>query len=472
MALQTGIFSDLIASERQRAIESRSSLENPQTPLSYPAEWLLDIFNGGRTDSGIRVSEYTALQASSILVCVDLIAGKISSIPIHVYQRSFSENGRAIHRIAYGHDYYELIHGEPNAEMSRQTFLKAFLAHCLLWGNGYAEIQRNAGNEAVALWPRNPAKTRPIRLTTSVHLNAVPWRPFPVDLPAGTLCFETTDWINSADQSETDARSNPTRIIPAEDMLHIPGLSLDGRIGQSPIYLARQTIGLALATEKFGAKYFANFAKPGGLLELPGLAGKDREQARLTWMEAQGGENSHRIAAMPAGTKFTPISNNPEESQTVETRGYVRSEIAAIFHVPPRLVGDTNHQSKGTTEQEGQELLDYTLAPWLNAIKQEWKRKLFPHPGIGSRPKSPFYVDFETWEMIRGDAAAREKFYASGRQWAYLNTNDIRAFEKLNPIEEPWAEEYWIPVNMTMVTTPINPNEQDGAGNGAPMESK
>src|ERR1700739_4640415 len=92
--------------------EMRSSLENPQTPLSYPAEWLLDIFNGGRTDSGIRVSELTALQVITFLACVDLIAGKIASLPIHVYERAVGKSGRAAHRVAYEHDYYDLIHIE------------------------------------------------------------------------------------------------------------------------------------------------------------------------------------------------------------------------------------------------------------------------------------------------------------------------------------------------------------------------
>jgi HK97 family phage portal protein len=448
--------------------ERRSSLENPQTPLSMPAEWLLDIFQGGRTDSGIRVSELTAFQIATFVACVDLIAGKIASLPFHLYQRSLSDSGRAIHRIAYEHDYYELVHTEPNEEMTRQTLLKAFLVHCLAWGNGYAELQRDAGNYVVAIWPRNPAKTRPLRLTKPIHLEAEPWRPFPLDLPAGTLVYETTDGMDDQDTSELGVNSSSyKRLIPTDDMLHVPGLSFDGRLGQSIVQLARQTLGLALATEKFGAKYFANFARPGGILKMPmNLKPEDRESSKRSWQEAQGGENSNRVAVMPPGFEWQAMSNNPQEAQTIETRAYIRNEIASMLHVPVRMVGDTAKASKASTEQENQELLDYTLSPWISAIKLEFKRKLFPHPGLGRRPKSPFYVDFDTSEMIRGDAASREKFYASGSQWSYLCPNDIRGFEKLNPIQEPWAEEFRMPVNMTLVTTPINPTHQDGAGNG------
>ena len=448
--------------------ERRSSLENPQTPLSYPAEWLLDLFNGGRTDSGIRVSELTAFQVSTFLCCVDLIASKIASLPFHIYERSLNQTGRAIHRLAYDHGMYELLHTEPNEEMSRQTFLKAFLCHCLAWGNGYAEIQRDAGNNVVAIWPRNPARTHARRTTVPLRLEPAPWRPFPVSIPAQSLIYLTTDGMDDMEHGDVIASQDGVeRVIPLEDMLHVPGLSFDGRIGQSTVWLARQTLGMALVTEKFGAKYFANYARPGGILKLPmNLKPEDREAAKRSWMEAQGGENSHRVAIMPPGFEWQSMSNTPQEAQSTETRAYVRNEIAAIFHVPSRMVGDNSRSSKASTEQENQELLDYTLAPWLSGIKLEWKRKLFAHTLIGRTPRNPFYVDFDVTGMIRGDAASREKFNASGRQWGYLCANDVRALENMNPIDDPSAEAFWIPVNMTLTTTPINPNTQDGAGRG------
>lgn len=471
MQLLTGIFSDLLSEQREQStslalVEQRSSLENPQTPLSYPAEWLLDIFNGGRTDSGIRVSELTAFESAIFLGCVDLIAGSIASLPQHVYERSTNAHGRVAHRVAFDHDYYDLIHLEPNPEMSRFTFIKTYLAHMLGWGNGYAELQRDGGNQVVNIWPRNPYKTRPHRLMTSVRLEPEPWRPFPVNIAAGEMVYRTTDGIDDLDYSDQDASSlRRDRIIPAADMLHVPGLAFDGRIGQSTVWLIRQTLGLILATDKFGAKYFANFARPGGILEMPTLSPEAREQAKRSWMEAQGGENAHRIAAMPPGFKFTPISNKPDESQMVETKDRLRNEVCAVTHVPPHMMGAEN-RGRSTTEQQAQELQQYTFSPWTTAIKLEWKRKLFPSSGIGRTPRSRFFMDFDMSELLRPDAASREKFYATGRQWGFLNTNDIRAYEKLNPIEEPWAEDYWMPINMTLADTPLDPNHQDGNGDG------
>jgi HK97 family phage portal protein len=467
MELQTGIFGELLTEQRDRlAVESRSSLENPQTPLSYPAEWLLDIFNGGRTDSGIRVSQITAFQVTAFCACVDFISSQIASLPKHVFERTIVANGRASHRLAYEHDYYDLIGIEPNDEMSRFVFDKACMVHVLGWGNSYAELQRDAGNAVTAMWPRNPYKTRPHRVIHPVQLDPVPWRPFPVSIAAGELVYITTDGIEDPDTSENGGEGGKDRIIPKEDMLHVPGLSFDGRIGQDIVWLSRQVLGLALATEKFGAKYFANYAKPGGFLTGPALKPEDREKAKQSWQEAQGGENAHKVAFMPPGFDFKEMGSNATEAQLTEAEEAQGIKICSRFHLPPRVIGLGKVTSRSNTEQESQEIISYALNPWTEAWKLEYKRKLFPNRGIGRTPKNKFFIDFDYTGLQRADAAAREAFYASGRQWGYLSTNDIRAFEKLNPIEEPWAEDYWMPINMTLAQTPLDPNSQDGAGNG------
>jgi len=452
--------------------EIRSSLENPQTPLSMPAEWLLDIFNGGRTDAGIRVSELTAFQVVTFLTCVDLISGSIAALPFHIYERSLlPESGRAVNRVAYEHLLYNMIHGEPNEEMSRHTFTKTYCAHYLVWGNAYAEIQRDGDNSAMALWPRNPAKTRPYRLLQKQTFQAEPWRPFPVTKPAGALVYRTTDGLDDVDRSDTGAQSvQPERTIMPEDMLHVPGLALDGRIGQSVVYLARNTLGLALATEKFGSKYFANYARPGGILEMPAnIAPEAREQAKKSWMEAQGGENSNRVAVLPPGFKWQQTSNSPEDAQSKDLQAFLRNQICAFFHVPPHMAGDVD-RSRSNTEQMAQEFVSLALTPVMQAIKQEFKRKLFPNTGVGRKPINNFHVDFDLHYILRPDAASREKYYATGRQWGFLNTNMILELERLNPINEDWAEKFWMPVNMTLTETPIDPSHQDGAGNGQGQE--
>lgn len=426
--------------------ELRSSLENPQTPLSFPAEWLLDIFNGGRTDSGLRVSEMTALQVGTVLACCNIVGNGIACPPLNVYERTVSAgagNTRLGKKLALEHQLFDLLHDEPNEEMTSFTFRKTLMVHCLLWGNAYAEIERNNSNDIVALWPRNPARTRPVRVTGPTKIEGTTY-------PLGTMMYETSETRGDSQMGQDgteslDNRLAIRRLVLAEDMIHIPGLSLDGRMGQSTVYLARQTIGLALATEKYGAKFFGNNARPAGVLEIPAaMEPKALENLKRSWAEAHGGENAHKTAVLEMGVKYNKIGATPEEGQYLQTRQYVRTDIATIFSVPPHMVGE-KEAGKSSVEQSSIEFNLYCIGPWITAWEQELKRKLMPKRG---RTAGQFFAKFDTRRLFYPDAASRSKFYATGRQWGFLNGNDIRELEDMDPIPGPAGAKYWMPVNM------------------------
>jgi HK97 family phage portal protein len=405
----------------------RTSLENPSTPLSYPAEWLLDIFNGGRTDSGIRVSEKTALQVTTIFACVQLISGAVGSPDLNVYERIFAENKRAGKRIAYEHSLFDLLENEPNDEMSSFTFRTTLQAHALLWGNLYAEIQRDNGNRILAIWPRNPSRTRPFRLMTDMVIQGE-------RLPKGSLVYKTTE-----------------RVILKEDMIHIPGLALDGRLGESVVNLARQAVGLALATEKFGAKVFGNGAVPGLTLSHPGkLQDKARENLKKSISEAYGGENVWRPMVLEEGLKVDRIGFEPDKAQALQTRQFQKGEICSIFLVPPHMVGDTEKTNRANTEQIGLEFVTFTMRRWYKAWEQELKRKCFPKTGQSA---GKFFAMFDTRPLTMPDADSRRNFYSAGHQNTFLSANDTREMEHLNPIDEPWADGYWVQINMQNAET-------------------
>lgn len=451
--------------------ETRTSLENPSTPLSYPAEWLLDIFNGGRTDSGIRVSEMTALQVSTVFACVNLISSAIGFLPLHIFEWVEAKDRRRGKRVAYDHDAYDLLRYEPNRDMTAFTFRKTLQAHALLWGNCYAEIQRNESNRIVALWPRNPARTRPFRVGQPTR---VP--PFNELVPTGGMVYKTTEGMD--EMTDVDAEFHPAseRTIAADDMVHIKGMTLDGQVAQSTIQLSRQAVGLSLATEKYGAKYFGNGARPGGVITHPGtLDGKARETLKRSWAEAQGGENAHRVAVLESGMKFEPVSGENEGAQFLQTREFQRAELCAVFQVPPHMIGDTGKQNRANTEQIGLEFVTFALGPWLEAWQQEIKRKLFPTMG---RNAGRYFPKFETRQLTMPDADSRRNFYASMRQWGWGSANDVREYEDLNPVDNPAADAFWMPVNMQVMgeEQPSDiapgddapPNGTDaGAGNGS-----
>jgi HK97 family phage portal protein len=427
-----------------RVIEKRTSLENPQTPLSYPAEWLLDIFNGGRTDSGIRVSEMTALQVGTVFACVNVISDGVSSLPLHVYQRA-TIAGRASKQLALDSPLYKLVHLEPNPEMSSAVYFKVAMAHALLWGNTYSELQRNNSGQVIAIWPRNPARTRPIRLLKPILFEGDM-------LPAGTMMYETSDQM--MDSSSFVVDQNPEmmnvglkRLVLMDNMIHVPGLSLDGRLGQSTVWLARQAFGLALATEKYGAKFFGNGARPAGILTLPNaMEDKAVDTLRRSWAEAHGGENQFKVAVLEQGVKYEKIAATPEEGQMLETRKYEREEICAIFGVPAHMVCAQEKGGKSNVEQSSIEFVLYCLHPWLNRIEQELERKLFSDMG---RSAGKYFAKFDTRKLMYPDAAARSTFYSQGKQWGFLNTNMILELEDMNPIADTKVgETFWQPINM------------------------
>lgn len=459
--------------------EFRTSLENPSTPLSFPAEWLLDIFNGGRTDSGVRVSEMTALQVTTVWACVNLIASALGFLDLEVIEKTVSDKGRVSRRIAHDHALFDLLEHTPNPEMSAFTLRKTAQAHALLWGNLYIELQRDKSSRIVAMWPRNPARIRPHRaseqfmVTTSDGIRQI--------VPAGGMVYLTTEGMETAaidPESPDYNHDGPSRAILPEDMIHVPGLALDGRIGQSTIQMARQAVGLSLATEKFGAKFFGNGARPLGVLSIPNtMTPEAREVLKRSWSEAQGGENANRPAVLENGLVWKETATKPNEGQFVETREHQISECCRIFGVPPHMIGETGKQNRANTEQIGLEFVTFVLQPWLKAWQQEIKRKMFQPATVGRGAGKNFGAMFNTRPLTMPDAESRRNFYASGKQWGYLSTNMILDNEGINPVDDPSADAFWMPINMQDMAKAYEepaqgPGPADGAGDDPAADDK
>src|SRR5579864_944769 len=453
--------------------ETRTSLENPQTPLSFPAEWLLDIFNGGRTDSGIRVSELTALQLTTVYCCVEIKAGAVGALDLKIFEKIINRDGRLQRRIAHEHDYWDLLENEPNPEMTAFTLKKTVQAHRMLWSNGYIELQRDNANRVVAMWPRNPARIRPRRATQKFTINGELVR-------VGDLFYSTTEGMDTVDpnpeQPLTDGYASERSILAA-DVLDIPGLSLDGRIGQGAINLARNAIGLALATEKFGGKFFANGAIGYGLLKLPGTMSPEDLQAFIREVqEAWGGENVNRPLVLEAGVDYQATSTKPNEGQFIETRNFQVAEICRVFTVPPHMAGVTEKASRNSTEQIGQEFLMFSLQPELKAWQQEIKRKMFPAPAAGRNAGRRFSIFFDTRPLVMPAANDLRTFIQAMIQWGVMSPNDAREWIQMNPIDDAASDATWMQINMAptdqIYSTPALPsgNESDDSdpanGNG------
>lgn len=238
------------------------------------------FYMGGST-SGKQVTERSAMQMTAVYSCVRILSEAVAGLPLHLYR--YKEGGGKEKAIDL--PLYRLMHDEPNPEMSSFVFRETLMTHLLLWGNAYAQIIRNGKGEVIALYPLMPNKMRVERDEN------------------GSLYYE---YIHSSD--EADTMKNTTVRLTPYNVLHIPGLGFDGLVGYSPIAMAKNAIGMAIACEEYGAKFFANGAAPSGVLEHPGVI-KDPQKVREAWQSQFGGsQNANKIAVLEEGMKYTPIS--------------------------------------------------------------------------------------------------------------------------------------------------------------------
>ena len=374
------------------------------------------FFLGGST-SGKAVTERSAMQMTAVYSCVRILAEAIAGLPLHLY--TYKEDGGK--EKATGHPLYLLLHDEPNPEMSSFVFRETLMTHLLLWGNAYAQIIRNGKGEVVALYPLMPN-----RMT--------------VDRDSSGQLFYSYQMNNS----DAPTMKAGTVILKPSDVLHIPGLGFDGLVGYSPIAMAKNAIGLAIATEEYGAKFFANGATPGGLLEYPGTV-KDPDRVRESWNKGfSGSQNAGKVAILEEGMKYTPISIAPEQAQFLETRKFQINEIARIFRVPPHMVGDLEKSSFSNIEQQSLEFVKYTLDPWVVRWEQSLSRALFT-----PEEKKKYFFKFNVEGLLRGDYQSRMNGYATARQNGWMSANDIRELENLDRIPaEEGGDLYLINGNM------------------------
>jgi HK97 family phage portal protein len=410
--------------------ESRS-LENPATPVS--AEQLASLIGYGPTRSGVQINEQTALTYSAVFGAVRILSESVGMLPLAVFRGDDDEDVKIR---AKDHPAYPLLRWEPNPEMTATAWKEAEQANLTLWGNCYARVIE--GNDGT------PKQILPL-LSDRTHVERV----------AGQLRYKVEGGGGS---------------FAPEEIIHIPGLSLNGLNGLTPIGYAREAVALGKAAEIFGATFFGNGATVAGVLEVPGtLKPEQKAELRESWQAMHGGSgNSFKTAVLQAGTKFNRIGIPPEDAQFLETRKFQVTEIARVYRIPPHMLGDLERATNANIEHQSLEFLIYTLAPWLEKWESELTRKLCGTSG-------EYHVKFDDSRLLRTDITARQQFYSIGRQWGFLNADEIRAREGLAPLPNGQGQTYYSPVNMvpsdkfkdmpTPGTTPPPPPGDDGNDN-------
>ena len=317
------------------------------------------FFLGG-SSSGKSVTERSAMQMTAVYSCVRILAEAIAGLPLHLYRY----NGEGGKEKATDHPLYHLLHDEPNPEMRSFVFRETLMTHLLLWGNAYAQIIRNGKGEVVALYPLMPNRMTVDR-DSSGHL---------------FYSYQTS-------RDDAPTMKGGSVILKPSDVLHIPGIGFDRLVGYSPIAMAKNAIGLAIATEEYGAKFFANGATPGGLLEYPGVV-KNPERVRDSWNRGfSGSQNAGKVAILEESVR--PDGRHSDGIYTRLYRYLLREDIymTAYKNLYANKGAGTEGVDNDTADGFGKEYVNQIIDELKNltyepkAVKRVYipKRKNTPH---------------------------------------------------------------------------------------------
>ena len=388
------------------------------------------IFGTTSSKSGAYVTEDSAMRLSAVYACVRILSESIASLPLKIYKYDSSGSKK----VAYDHPLYRVLHDISNNEQSAFEFRETISAHLNLWGNAYIKKIMNNKGQIIELVPIPPWKIM--------------------------LLYDYSKPLGFQKRFYVTEDTGGQKVYFEDEILHVKGLSLNGKEGLSPIAYARESIGLGLAAEQFGSQYFGQGTNVGGALESPNAlsdAAYERLKADLL-AKRQGLENSHSLIILEEGLKYSKTVIPPEDSQFIETRKFQLNEIARIFRVPPHMIADLDKATFSNIEHQGIQFVVHTLRPWLVRIEQAiFKQLLTPEE------QRNYFVEFNVDGLLRGDFKTRQEGYAIARQNGWMSANDIRNLENLDPVED--GDVYLVNGNMIPLKAALNNTTGKGGDN-------
>lgn len=412
---------------RQRAQEKRTG---EVSDLSNPRDWLLKLLGLYRAShTGVVVNSTTALYSSAVLGSVKILAESISSLPLNVYKR-LPNGGK---EKATDHPLYPILHLSPNSEMTSLELRETLEGHLALRGNAYAEKEINGAGRVMGLWPLHPDKVIVKRQSEEPKKLY-----YIITLPNGQQAVLTADRI-----------------------MHLRTLSTNGIVGLSPLELARESIGLSLALEEYDARFFANNANPGGVLQTTdSLSDKALKNLKESWEKRHEGlDKAHRLAILEEGLTWQQVGISQKDSQFLESRKFQVTEICRIFRIPPHMVADLERATFNNIEEMSLEFVIYCLMPWLVRWEQRMMLDL-----LSPNERNTYFIEHLVAGLLRGDIQKRYTAYATARQWGWMSADDIRELENQNPLPDGQGKIYMMPLNMIIAPKageePAKPEEK------------
>ncbi len=383
---------------------------------------------GAVSAAGQTVTASSALQSSAVYACVRNTADTVASLPCVLRRLTVDDAGRRRSEEAANHPLYRVLLETPNAWQTAFEYWRTLVWHVQLRGNHYSRVLRNGAGRTTALEPLHPDRVRPYWTREG--------------RPAYAL---------------QAAEGRPEILLPRE-VFHVRGPQEgDGLLGMTPVEIHRETIGMALAARDYGARFFANDARPSGVLTAPGLNDEGLARLKRDWGEAYGGGNRHGTAVLEDGVKFENIGMSNADAQFLELIGATDLQIARLWRIPPHKIGIKTQMTLNNIEHQNREWVTDTLMPLARSIEDAVCRDLL---SAGARRSLTARFDFA--ELLRGDVKARTEANARGIRWGWFSPNEVREREGLNPIG-PQGDVYVSPANMqSMRAAAAAEEEEDG----------
>jgi len=363
---------------------------------------------GSTTASGVPINPEKALAISTVFACVRIISQTLAMLPLIVYRR-LEDGGKERDS---NHPLFDVLHSRPNARQSSFQFREMMMGHALLRGNAYARIVPGPRGFADQLVPLHPDRVTPSMAD------------------GGTI------------QYEYRPNGRPPEVLLQDEVFHLSGLSDDGIKGLSLTFLARDSFGLAAATQNYGSKFFSQGQRPAGTFTMPGrLSPEGYLRLKDDLTQYSGAQGFHKTAILEDGMKWEQMGLSNEDSQFLETRIFQVEEIASWFGVPLSLL---QHTEKSTSWGTGITQLtlgfvQFTMQPWFVRWEQEISQDLIIN-------KDRFFAEFVLEGLLRGDPATRARFYTALVNLGIMTRNEVRNIENLNPL--PGLNEPLTPLNM------------------------
>jgi HK97 family phage portal protein len=390
---------------RKKATEEKSAGMTPQ----QIEDLFMTLRSGGGSASGEYVSPSNAMKCTAVYACIGVISESVGQLPLKLYRKR-ADGGRDELR---EHPLFQLLYYQPNPWMNSMEFREMGTQHLCLRGDFFA-FKNTAQGVTRELLP--------------LHPDMVTVR-------------QKEDW--SLEYQVNFGTRGGLMTVPASSMLHVRYRTLDGVNGINPIAYNRETIGLAMAAEKHGARVFKNNARPGGVLETEKQLSKEAmEKLREQWQSMYSGEGQHKTAILEDGMKFSTMTMTNEDAQYLETRRFQVEDICRIFRVPlHEIQANEKTTSWGTgIEQMNIGFIERTLMPWL----RRWELAIWKDL-LSKQEQKTLYPEFVVDGFLRGDIKTRFESYVKGIQNGIYSPNEVRRKENMNPREG--GDDYLTPLN-------------------------